>query len=144
MEAYKILFIEDDPYRIGLFDIWLPVNFRLVPATSAGSALGLIRKDRGFIYAGICLDHDLQNQAKTDKDRDLSGSSIIKSIIENMNRSIPILVHSMNPEKAPIMVRKLQSAGFDVIRIPFGDLTQTKFKEWCEEVQENWNDHHEE
>ena len=139
-ETLKILIIEDDPIRVGFFKRWLPENFRLVAASSAGSALGLIERDCGFVYAGICLDHDLQGQVKTDKDRDLSGTTVVNAVMRYLDKRMPVLVHSMNPKRAPIMVGKLKSAGFDVLRIPMGDLSKTMFQEWCEEVRENWED----
>jgi len=138
-DMLKILIIEDDNSRIKYFDLWLPPNYRIVPVTSAGSALGTIKRDHGFVYAGICLDHDLQEQTKTEKDYYLSGTTVVSSLIRYMDKRIPILVHSMNPTRAPLMVTKLKSAGFDdVLRIPMGELTRTRFQEWLEETRENW------
>ncbi|HAE42230.1 MAG TPA: hypothetical protein DCG34_04835 [Clostridiales bacterium] len=143
-ELLKILVIEDDNSRIKNFDLWLLPGFRIVSTTSAGSALGLIQRDKGFVYAAICLDHDLQGQTKTVNDQDLSGTTVVKSIIRHMDKSIPILVHSMNPKRGPIMANMLKSAGFkDVIRISMDDLNKTLFQEWLQEVRENWADEHE-
>ena len=129
--------------RIGFFKRWLPEGFRFVAVISAGAALGLIERDRGFVYAGICLDHDLQGQVKTEADLDLSGTTVVNWVLRYMDRRrILILVHSMNPKRAPSMVGKLKAAGFDVIRIPMGDLSKTQLQEWCEEVMENWEDQH--
>jgi len=144
-EVLKILVIEDDNSRIKYFDLWLLPGFRIVPTTSAGAALGLIQRDKGFVYAGICLDHDLQGQTKTPEDGDLSGTTVVKNIIRYMDKRIPVLVHSMNPRRAPIMANALKTAGFqDVIRIPMGDLTETLFQEWLQEVRDTWDDEHEE
>lgn len=143
-DLLKILVIEDDNSRIKYFELWASPEFRIVPTTSAGSALGMLDRDKGFIYAGICLDHDLQGQTKTVNDQDLSGTTVVKKIIRNMDKRIPILVHSMNPTRGPIMANMLKTAGFkDVIRIPMEDLTKTLFQEWLQEVQENWIDEHE-
>ncbi len=140
-DLLKILVIEDDNSRIKYLDLWLLPGFRIVPTTSAGSALGTIQRDQGFVYAGICLDHDLQGQTKTAKDCDLSGTTVVNSIIRYMDKRIPILVHSMNPKRAPVMVNTLKSAGFkDVLRMPMGDLSRTIFQEWLQEVRENWDD----
>jgi rhodanese-related sulfurtransferase len=77
-------------------------------------------------------------------DQDLSGTTVVKSIIRHMDKSIPILVHSMNPKRGPIMANMLKSAGFkDVIRISMDDLNKTLFQEWLQEVRENWADEHE-
>lgn len=133
----RILVIEDDNSRIKYFNLWLLPGFRIVPTTSAGSALGLLQRDKGRQYAGICLDHDLQGQTKTDKDRDLSGTTVVQSVIRYMDKEIPILVHSMNPKRAPVMVNMLISSGFDdVTRMPMGDMTRTFFQEWLEKVRE--------
>lgn len=140
-ELLKILVIEDDKSRITFFNNWLLPNFRIVPATSAGAALGRIERDHGLVYAGIFLDHDLQMQIKTAQDCDLSGSTVVKSLIRYMDKRIPILVHSMNPKRAPYMVNTLKSAGFqDVLRISMGELNKTRFQEWLDEVRENWID----
>jgi len=143
-ELLKILVIEDVNSRIKYFDLWLLPGFRIVPTTSAGSSLGLIQGDKGFVYAGICLDHDLQGQTKTAKDCDLSGTTVVKNIIRYMDKRIPILVHSMNPTRAPIMANTLKTAGFkDVLRLSMADLTKTLFQEWLQEVRENWVDEQE-
>ncbi len=143
-DLLKILVIEDDNSRIKSFDLWLLPGFRIVPTTSAGAALGLIQRDKGFVYAGICLDHDLQGQTKTPEDGDLSGTTVVKNIIRYMDKRIPVLVHSMNPTRAPMMANALKTAGFqDVIRIPMGDLTETLFQEWLQEVRDTWDDEHE-
>ena len=136
-KALPILVIEDDNGRITYFHNWLLPGFRIVPTTSAGSALGLLERDKGRVYAGICLDHDLQGQAKTEKDRDLSGTTVVQNLIRCMDKSIPILVHSMNPKRAPVMVNMLRSSGFeDVTRKPMGDMSKDFFQVWLGKVRE--------
>lgn len=143
-EVLKILVIEDDNSRIKSFNLWLLPGFRIVPTTSAGTALGVIQRDKGYVFAGICLDHDLQGQTKTAEDGDLSGTTVVKSLIRNMDKRTPVLVHSMNPTRAPIMANALKTAGFqDVLRIPMDDLTETLFQEWLQEVRDTWDDEHE-
>lgn len=80
----RILIVEDDPDRARRLQSWLPEGVRTVVVASAGRALGVLHRDRGSVYAGILLDHDLQEQAATDSDRHLSGSDVVDAIIMNV------------------------------------------------------------
>ena len=81
----KILIIEDDSKRIRQLEEWLPTDFQGVFVKSVGKAIGLLERDNyrdnSHVYAGIMLGHDLQQQVSTGADQDLSGSTVIKSII---------------------------------------------------------------
>lgn len=145
-EILKILIVEDDKTRANFFRLWMSEldGFRPVIVKSAGVALGVLQRDKGHVYAGICLDHDLQQQAVTSSDRDLSGTTVVDRIIHYMSNDIPVLVHSMNPKRAPYMAHKLTEAGFYVTRIPMSDLTRTLFKNWLLEAREIWEDFKEE
>jgi CheY-like chemotaxis protein len=134
----RILLIEDDPARIALFQAWCPEDVRLVVASSTGRAMGILLRDRGRVYAGILLDHDLQEQNITQMDRYLSGSDLIKVIVQNISRDVPVLVHSMNISRGPLMADQLASAGFMVTRIPMSVLTRRVFLEWVQEVRDVW------
>ncbi len=136
----RILLIEDDPVRITLFQEWLPADARLVVASSAGKAVGILQRDRGRVYAGLLLDHDLQEQILTQMDRYLSGSDLIQVILHNVSKAVPILVHSMNISRAPLMVKTLEAEGYMVTRIPMSSLSKREFLEWIEEVQDLWRD----
>jgi CheY-like chemotaxis protein len=136
----RLLLIEDDPVRIALFREWLPCDVRLVVATSAGKAIGILQRDRDRVYAGILLDHDLQEQIVTSTDRLFSGSDIVKIIARNISRETPILIHSMNISRAPLMAEALESEGFVVARVPMSILTKNDFVEWVEEAREMWED----
>ena len=140
----KILIIEDDYRRIENFKNWLPVEFRAVVVKSAGIALGLLERDEGYQYAGICLDHDLQQQTAVASDRDLSGTSVVAAIIRHLSPKIPVLIHSRNRDRARYMGNELTDHGFDVTRIPMCDLSEVALVGWLEEVQETWEDNHEE
>lgn len=140
----RILIVEDDPDRARRLRSWLPDNVRTVVVASAGRALGVLERDRGSVYAGILLDHDLQEQAATDSDRHLSGSDVVDAIIMNVSKHVPVLVQSVNVSHAPIMADRLESAGFWVTRIPMDKLTKEKLGVWMEEVCEIWEDLHEE
>ena len=69
MDFFRLLLIEDDSERIEQFRAWLPEDARLVVAMSAGRAIGTLQRDGRGVYAGVMLDHDLQQHAATDADR---------------------------------------------------------------------------
>lgn len=135
----RILLIEDDNGRVRQIKEWLPEDVRLVHAGSAGRAIGILQRDKDA-YAGIMLDHDLQGQVATDMDFFLSGMNVVKSIIANVPNDTPVLVHSMNPEDAPKMVRELEKSGFSVTRIPMTVMTKDGLEEWLQNVRECWDE----
>lgn len=137
-EIQRILLVEDDQDRAARLISYLPKHIRVVQASSAGRAIGIIRADhrnRGYKspYSGIMLDHDLQEQIVCAEDGLHSGMNVVETIIESVSRSVPILIHSMNFSEAPMMVKKLKSAGFSVTRMPMRDLTEAKLLEWLED-----------
>ena len=131
----RILLVEDDNNRVKKFQSWLPDNVRLIHAGSAGRALGILQRDRD-VYAGIMLDHDLQIQIATERDFFLSGSNVVEWIIALVRPDIPVLVHSMNPAEAPLMVIRLNKAGFIVTRMPMSEMTEQQFAKWLDEVRD--------
>jgi CheY-like chemotaxis protein len=133
----RILLIEDDKNRVEKIRSWLPDDVRLVDAASAGRVIGILKRDKDQ-YAGIILDHDLQLQAATVNDTELSGSSVVKWIKDMIPPEVPVLVHSMNRKMAPGMVKTLEDGGFNVTRIPMEDLNIKLFLSWLEEVRECW------
>lgn len=138
-QMLRILLIEDDNKRVEKIRAWLPEDVRLVHAASAGRVLGILNRDRGQ-YAGVMLDHDLQIQATTARDTELSGSTVVKWIKEIIPSDVPVLVHSMNPSRAPEMTRFLEANGFSVTRIPMEEMSQELFQVWLDEVRECWAD----
>lgn len=139
----RLLLIEDNHERIRLFESWMPSDVRLVVASSAGRAIGLlktIRRNDDSPYAGILLDHDLQDQIVTEVDRFLSGTNVLQFIIQHMPPDVPILVHSMNYRRAIDLVQKLRGARFDVTRIPFAILHQDNLAEWLNDVRDIWEE----
>ena len=135
----RILLIEDDNNRVTKIKSWLPDDVRLVHAASAGRVLGVLKRDSNQ-YAGIMLDHDLQTQAATASDMELSGSTVVKWIKEMIPTDVPILIHSMNVARAPEMKRSLEAAGFSVTRIAMDMLEREHFHSWLNEVRDNWDD----
>lgn len=137
-KVFRILLVEDDQERANILMSYLPKHIRVVYASSAGRALGIVRADhrnrRGKSpYCGIMLDHDLQEQIICAEEGQLSGMNVVDALIDCVSREVPILVHSMNPGEAPIMVKKLNSAGFRVTRMPMRELTAEKLLVWLEE-----------
>ena len=135
----RILLIEDDNNRVAKIKSWLPDDVRLVHAASAGRVLGILKRDSDQ-YAGIMLDHDLQTQAATSVDRELSGTTVVSWIKDMISTDVPILIHSMNTARAPEMKRSLETAGFSVTRIAMDMLEQEHFQSWLNEVRDNWDD----
>ena len=75
--VFRPLIVEDDPDREQILRGWLPADVRAVVAASAGRALGILRRDQGRVFAGVVLDHDLQERPGSDVDRFLSGRDIV-------------------------------------------------------------------
>jgi hypothetical protein len=136
----RLLIIEDDATRVEQFRSWIPADVRAVIAPSAGTALGILQRARMSDYGGLMLDHDLQGRARTEADMRLSGSDLMGAIIRSISTDVPILVHSMNPEGASLMVQRLEGAGFSVTRIPMARLTRETFAAWLDEVRSAWED----
>ncbi len=133
----RILIIEDDPDREAKLCSWLPVDIKAVIARSAGTAIGILKRDKGKVYAGIMLDHDLEKRPICETDLRLCGQDVVHLIIGSISRQVPILIHSCNPSEAPVMHKMLEKAGFAVERISMNDLTEESFIEWLDYVREN-------
>jgi len=136
----RILLIEDSDERIATFRRWLVgTEFVLIEASSGGRARGILRKGMTDGIAGLCLDHDLDQQPVTSTDY-LSASGFMSAIVLSLPKTVPVLIHSMNAQKPPQMERQLVSEGFSVTRRRMSDLTQERFLEWLEEVRDSWED----
>ncbi len=133
-----LLVVEDNDGRVDQLNAWLSQDFRLLHAPSAGQAIGILKRDRGRAFAGVLLDHDLGDQARTQVDSLLSGRDVVQAVIDALDTDTPVLVHSMNPTRAPAMVERLQGAGFWVERIPFANLNRERFCGWLEHVRDAW------
>lgn len=137
---FRILLIEDDARRERWFRAQLPVDIPLSWAPSAGTALGAIRRDRGHIWGGVLLDHDLDLRNRTADDRDLCGTDVALALMECFSLDIPILVHSTNQVQAPRVVRQLEQKGFWVTHCPFYNMNEQVFAEWLSEARAIWAD----
>lgn len=80
----------------------------------------------------------------TGSDRSMDGNTVVDAIRRCVSNDVPVLIHSMNLGKAPAMVKKLESSGFWVTRLPMAELNEQNFGEWLEEVKEIWEDFHDE
>ena len=134
----RILIIEDDPAREEKLRSWLPVDMNAVISRSAGRAIGILKRDKGKVYAGIVLDHDLGKRPASESDLFLCGTDVVDAIIINVSRDVLILIHSVNESQAPVMHTMLQNAGFMVDRIPMDTLTRESFNEWLDYIRENY------
>lgn len=130
----RLLVVEDHPEREELIRAFAAPEFRVVVATSAGAAIGILRRDSGRVYSGIVLDHDLQGRRHAEHDQFLSGADVVNAIADDISRDVPILVHSMSATGRAAMSRDLQAAGFSVTIAPLSSLTRESFKEWLEDV----------
>lgn len=136
----RLLIVEDDPAREQRLREWLPEDIKPVVATSAGKALGVIRLDRGRVYAGIVLDHDLQGRRAADSDLHMSGQDVVRAIVQYVSNDVPILVHSVNASQSAVMVSRLSGAGFGVSRIPMDHLTKESFQSWISYIRDVWKE----
>lgn len=136
----RILLVEDDEVRIERLGAWLPKELRLVVARSAGRAISTLRIDGPQTYAGLMLDHDLQQQIVAPEERGLSGTDLIRVVIDRVDHDVPVLVHSMNSSRGPAMVGRLKQAGFEVSYVPFEMLTEKHFLAWIEHVRDLWSE----
>jgi CheY-like chemotaxis protein len=131
-----ILMVEDRPARVSLVKTWLPEDMRVVQAPSAGTAIGMLRLDRGRVYAGVMLDHDLNASQRGGIDDTLTGRDVADAVVEYVDRAVPVLVHSMSIEGNRWISERLRRAGYSVTTAPMDTLTRETFTAWIGEVRE--------
>lgn len=132
----RLLMVEDDPERVEIIRAWLPQACRLVVAAGAGRARGVLRRDRGLVYADIMLDLDLSSQAVHETEHCVSGREVALDIQRHIDRSVPMMVHSMS-SRAGSVVEQLEQAHFAGTRIPMAQLTREQFDERLAAVWDN-------
>jgi len=140
LSRLRLLLVEDDKGRADRIRSWIPGDVLVTHCASAGRAIGVLRRDRGAVYAGILLDHDLQGATASALDETLSGADVATEIARCIDADVPVLVHSMNVQGAAAMRGTLEDAGFDVTRIAMVALDRQKLNEWLEEVRSRWLD----
>jgi CheY-like chemotaxis protein len=136
MPTLRILIVEDDSRREQRLRSWLPTDVKTVVAPTAGTAIGILRHDPGRVYAGILLDHDLQDRRRAESDKWLSGQDVVEAIVQYMDRQVPILVHSVNAVGRQAMATRLRRAGFEVVIKPMTELTKADLDAWLDEIRE--------
>lgn len=55
--------------------------------------------------------------------------------MRHVEREVPVLIHSTNPNGAEAMGRRLGAAGFDVSKVPMYLLTMAAFRDWIADVK---------
>ncbi|NKI33901.1 hypothetical protein HFP89_01820 [Wenzhouxiangella sp. XN79A] len=137
-DVCRLLVVEDCDERISRFREWILPPFRPTFVRSAGRALKVLELDGDRTFAGILLDHDLDQSVAMALEQQLSGLQVVERLVHRVDRDVPILIHSVNPPGARRMARCLLDHGFDVTRIPFDALTRARLRRWLEVVREEW------
>jgi CheY-like chemotaxis protein len=131
VDRVRLLVVEDNEKRVRIIREWLTgYDVEVVWAKSAGSAIGLLLRDGARTYAGIMLDHDLTGQNMTERDEHYNGKDVVQVIIDRVDRSVPVFVHSSNITEAPRMHDRIKSAGFPVEKMRFSELDEGTFARW--------------
>ena len=134
----RLLVVEDSEDRIARFKDWIPDPFRPTFVKSAGRALKVLQLDSGRVYAGILLDHDLDQSVAIQSERELTGRQVVEQLVRVVDPDVPVLIHSVNPLGARLMEQHLYAHGFDVTRVPFFHLDRERLGRWLEIVREEW------
>lgn len=137
-EFCRLLVVEDNDERIALFRQWIPDEFRVTYVKSAGRALKVLEMDAGRVYAGILLDHDLDQSVAAESELLLSGRQVVNQLVRVIDVDVPVLIHSVNLLGARAMEQRLLEENFDVTRIPFYHLDRQRLGRWLEQVREEW------
>lgn len=117
----RIMFLDDNPNRRAAFRakaIGCVVDF----ACDADEAIVLLDSDQK--YDLIMLDHDLGGPEAEGRllDNGKDGRTVAGFIAQNHPKHVDttIVVHSLNPAGATIMVAVLRKAGYEAHQLPFG------------------------
>jgi len=123
----RLLLIEDDPGREAQIRIWLP-EYHIVTATTAGAAVGIVKRDQASDYAAVIIDCDLYRRPHAPGARLHDGRDVARLIAQRWKPDLPVLVHSNNPTGGPVIADLLRGAGFDVTSIRMADLTMSRLR----------------
>ena len=124
-----VLLVEDDDERAAKIEQCVPHQVRCVRARSAGTAIGILRRDK---FTGILLDHDLYRSAHADPQ--LTGKSVAHAICETQPRTCQIFVHSQNPTGARHVFALLKEAGFAVEQFPWSSEAIGPLTSWFRDL----------
>ena len=137
-EILRLLVVEDSEARMELFREWIPEGFRTTFVKSAGRAMKVLELDAGRVYAGILLDHDLDQAVADDSELVLTGRQVVDRLVRVVDRKVPVMIHSVNLLGARMMEQTLVAHGFDVTRVSFFQLDENRLVRWLEGVREEW------
>tara|TARA_B100001123_G_scaffold450542_1_gene621862 strand:+ start:2436 stop:2879 length:444 start_codon:yes stop_codon:yes gene_type:complete len=133
----RIFVVENDPARVFQMRAWVPEEGKdswiLSHAPVGNIAARVLELDHPATWNGIALDHDLDSAGESIDP--YNGLDVARVIVREVDKSVPILIHSMNPAGSSLMLDVLREAGFSVTRIPFSELTPSLFVEWLEECR---------
>ena len=137
-EILRLLVVEDSEARMELFREWIPEGFRATFVKSAGRAMKVLELDAGRVYAGILLDHDLDQAVADDSELVLTGRQVVDRLVRVVDRNVPVMIHSVTLLGARMMEQTLVAHGFDVTRVSFFQLDENRLVRWLEGVREEW------
>jgi len=89
----RLLIVEDSAERERLFREWIPDDFRATFVKSAGRAMKVLELDAGRVYAGILLDHDLDQAVAAESELQLSGRQVVEQLVKKVDVDVPVLIH---------------------------------------------------
>ena len=138
-ERIRLLVVEDDESRVEVFRSWtkrFPLPVAITWTRSAGAAIGVLRRDRGRVFDGLLIDHDLNTQCLTEVDAYLTGKDVVDAVVEFVDKGVPVLVHSGNTMEGPKLVARLLGAGFSVEYAPFTTMRYLQLQQWLRYVVE--------
>lgn len=126
-----ILIVEDDDFRVKVFNSWLPPVFRLVHCRTGGAALGLVSRSDSWAFPGVMMDFDLDKQVVTKPYVD--GGQVLNSVLLTLDSSTNILVHSANWMAAQRMAA-IAGVTNPTIRIDYNVMDERLFCTWLGDV----------
>jgi len=126
-----VLLVEDDEERANRIKYLLRhEQVRIVHARLGEQAVGCIREK----FDLILLDHDLPGERPLGSSG-IDGRGVVAKIVASaVNRSTPIIIHSMNPAGRNEMARALVSNGYLVEIRPFAEWDDGYTKALLEEL----------
>lgn len=144
----RILLVEDDDRRVAHMKLLFHPGIRLVRASSAARAIGIIQRDGTLrsdsrpAYAGVMLDHDLDHHPINAADQKMNGTDVARALAAHFSPDVPVYIHSTNSGGSAAMMGILRERGFDVERASWMDLQDapSPLLQWFEEVLEIWDD----
>lgn len=136
----RLLIVEDDETRVEVFRAWTrrgSPEVKITWASSPGTAIGILKRDRGRVFDGVMLDHDLDLRSLTEVDNYLDGKDVADAVVEYVDRDVPIFIHSGNRLEGPKLVARLMGQGFSVEYHPFASLRFNELRAWLKEVADS-------